>query len=900
MWLFSGALVAACMLGLSLPVPRWIPLLLLMCAWLLRPHGQRRLAWCLWLLAGALWGAQGLHQGLSGWLPHALEGESLEITGRLTGLPESAEVSDGVQRWRLVLNQVHPSSEHRDWAGPHRVRLSAWGYPGPFKAGDELRLKVRLRRPRGLVNEGSMDSARLDLARGISARGSVRQVLDHEHRPRSPQALRQHFSEEVHGRLGNAPRAARFLPALVAGDRRHLESRDWKLLQRTGTAHLMAISGLHITLVTGLVWWLGRWLLAPALLAGVRLPGLSAQQLAVVPAMLAACGYAALAGFALPTLRALVMNLVALVALVLRVRPRFPDALGAALFVLLLMDPLAALDNSFWLSFVAVAMLLLLAVGGADASRFAGALRVQAVLATGLGALTGWLFLYWGLLAPVANLVMVPLFSLLIVPLALGGALLPGAGILLDGAAWLLEGSWLALTWLDRVNPMLAPPASALAMALVMIAVLLAFLPRLGVPRWLALFLLLPWLFPRHEPPAPGEFDLVVMDVGQGQAIAARTRNHLVLYDLGPAWPGGDAGRAVVRPWLRRQPQSLSMALASHGDSDHAGGLSSLVDLVPPEALFSGEPERVAGSRPCRRGQHWRYDGVDFRVLWPDPDKNIRRSNNRSCVLHIEGRAGSVLLTGDITRAVEYWLAERHAGPVTVLQVPHHGSSTSSSYTLLRALAPERAVASTGHGNPFGHPAQNIARRYRELGIPLHVTATSGMIVFHLRHSHNAAPLEWRTRHPRPWRPDTDASVLELPDLLERIGRAGIRGFRGLDDAPHPVVLGGGAGHRGGTILDAASFAPGAPGSARARPAALEAGQAGSTLHCLAQPGVSTRADPRHRAAQRLPGPGNHEGKHPGNRRAGGPRAGTFSQHPWNHRRDHTASGPAGHGDRHD
>ncbi len=760
MWLFSGALAAACMLGLSLPAPRWIPLLLLCFAWFLHRAGRARLAWPLWLLAGLLWGAQGLHQGLSAWLPPALEGETLEITATVADLPQSRPVREGLLRWRLVLDDVRAELPGARWDNPGRIRVSVWDHPGPFTAGDELRLKVRLRRPRGLVNEGSMDSARLDLARGVAARGSIRRVLERTPRPGSPAALRQRFSEDVHERLEDYPLAARLLPALVAGDRRHLESRHWSLLQRTGTAHLMAISGLHITLVTGMVWWLARWLLAPVLITGRGRPAaVSAQQLAVIPALLAACGYAALAGFALPTRRALVMNLVALLSLAFRVRPPFPGALGVALLVLLLMDPLAVLDNSFWLSFLAVAMLLLLAVAGGDGGRFAVTLRVQAVLATALGALTGWLFLHWGALSPVANLFMVPLFSLLVVPLALGGALLPGGGMMLDGAARLVEGSWQALAWLDRFNPMLTPPGTALAMALVMLAVLLICLPRLGLPRWLPLFLVLPWLVPRHDPPAPGEFDLVVMDVGQGQAIAVRTRNHLVLYDLGPAWPGGDAGRTVVRPWLRRQPQSVSKTLVSHGDSDHAGGLSSLMDLVPAQALLSGEPDRVAGSRACSRGQRWRHDGVEFRVLWPEPDSSIRQSNNRSCVLRINGQAGSALLTGDITRPVEFWLAERYDEPVTVLQVPHHGSATSSSYTLLRTLSPQRAVVSAGHRNPFGHPAEAIVRRYRELGIPLHGTAEAGMIVFRLRHSHNAAPLEWRTRHPRPWRPETGVSV---------------------------------------------------------------------------------------------------------------------------------------------
>lgn len=745
MWIFSLAVLISCFAGLTLPIPLWLPIAMLLAAWHWR---HLRASLCVVLLAGVGWGAGGLYQAQQHWLPPSMEGQVVELRGRVTGLPRSEPLGNS-RRWLLELKDIElVGADHPDWRGIRYLRLSLWGWDGPVRAGDRLHVRARLSRPRGWVNQGSSDRARLDLARAVGAGGSVREVLDQQPGHRTLDRYREDFSARVADTLHSTPVAQALLPALLAGDRRGMETSHWERLQRTGTAHLMAISGLHITLVSGVVWWLARWLLVARLASGGRL---SAQQWAVIPAFLAAIGYAALAGFALPTVRALLMTSVALAALAWRLRPALPSALGCALFVVLLFDPMAVFDNSFWLSFGAVALLLLLAGAGAT-----GLVRMQLTLSLGLGALASWMFLHWGLVSPLANLVMVPLFSLLIVPLSLAGGLLPGADGLLVLAAWLVEGSWLGLGWLERINPQLAPPLSVGVVLLVMVAVLLLSLPSLPFPRWLPLFLVLPWLLPDSGRPAAGEFDVIFFDVGQGQAIAVRTRDHLILYDLGPGWPGGDAGQRVIAPWLRRTGLRPDLVFVSHGDLDHVGGLSGLREHIDENSLYSGEPNRVPGSQPCLRGQQWQIDGVLVEVLWPKTGIELRAPDNRSCVLRVSSSTGSLLLTGDIAHPVEYWLSERHAGPVDVLQVAHHGSNTSSSYTFLRAFQPATAVASAGHRNRFGHPTEEIRRRFAELDIPLLVTAETGMIVFPMRDQDNAGPVMWRERHRRPWRPDTD------------------------------------------------------------------------------------------------------------------------------------------------
>ncbi|HCE39404.1 MAG TPA: DNA internalization-related competence protein ComEC/Rec2, partial [Alcanivorax sp.] len=246
--------------------------------------------------------------------------------------------------------------------------------------------------------------------------------------------------------------------------------------------------------------------------------------------------------------------------------------------------------------------------------------------------------------------------------------------------------------------------------------------------------------------PPPGRVDLVVFEVGQGQALALRTAGHLVLYDAGPGWNGGSAMARVVVPWLRRHGLRPDVTVISHGDGDHAGGLE---DLPWPGRLLAGEPDRVPGAAPCRAGQHWRFDGVDFRVLWPR-DRDWQ-GNDASCVLRVDAVGASLLLTGDITKAVEYRLLGKVA-PVDVLQLAHHGSASSSADAWVASLAPRWAVASVGYANRFRHPAPDLVAGLEAAGVTVLRTDRTGMIVFRLGGLDNAALVEkWRRDHGRPW-----------------------------------------------------------------------------------------------------------------------------------------------------
>jgi competence protein ComEC len=269
--------------------------------------------------------------------------------------------------------------------------------------------------------------------------------------------------------------------------------------------------------------------------------------------------------------------------------------------------------------------------------------------------------------------------------------------------------------------------------------------------------LLLPALLWQVPRPAPGQFDVLAADVGQGQAVLVRTAGHSLLYDAGPRFASGDAGERVLVPLLYALGERLDMLVLSHGDEDHTGGAPAvLARQAQARVLGSLQPGHpVRGLRPvtaCSAGQAWDWDGVRFTVLHPPPAgqgaaaRAQPGSNGRSCVLRIEapGRAGApgaaAILAGDLERAQEQELVAA-AAPLRadLLLVPHHGSKTSSSAAFIDAVQPHLALVQAGYRNRFGHPAPAVAARYRERGIPLVATPQCGAAQWS-----SAAARQWR------------------------------------------------------------------------------------------------------------------------------------------------------------
>ncbi|UNK59163.1 DNA internalization-related competence protein ComEC/Rec2 [Pseudoxanthomonas daejeonensis] len=727
---------AVAVLGLPwlLPVPAlWGLLVVGLPAWAWRWNGRAVGA----LLAGAGWAALGAGWALAGWLPPELEGREVGLSGRVLDLPQH-EVRR--TRFQFVVDaddSVPPPLRGR------RLQLAWYDDFGAREAGPRMALQpgsrwqfqARLRAPRGLANPGGFDAGRHALAQRIAATGYVRSP--HLARELAPAAGIDAWRDAMAGRIaGSVPSSSsRFVRALALGDTRGLADTDWETLRAVGLTHLVAISGFHVGLVAGFAAWLAMaaWWLWPAL--GRRWPR---PQAAAVAAVLGAAGYAAVAGFALPTVRtALMIAVVAAARLVRRPLDAW-QALALALLAMLLVDPLAVLQSGFWLSFAGVAWLVwCLPAQGGERHLLRDFFAAQGVATLGLLPLGAVLFLQASLAGPVANLLAVPWWSLVVVPLSLLGtaleALHAGAGTW----AWRLaatcfEPSWavfermaaspFALVWL--------PEGRAWALPLALLGAFWWLLPR-GLPgRPLALLLWLPLLWPPRDLPAPGAVELNVIDVGQGLSVLVRTRNHALLYDAGPAIRDGyDAGERAVLPALRALGvSSLDRVVLSHADQDHAGGWPAVQRGMPVSVSLAPARAPVAAQGACEAGRRWSWDGVEFAFLHP-PVHFPYLGNEASCVLRIASLHGAVLLPGDIGEVVERRLL-REPGLLRadVVLVPHHGSGGSSSAAFIAATGARVAVVAAGHGNRFGHPRPEVVRRWQRQGAEVLATSHSGAI----------------------------------------------------------------------------------------------------------------------------------------------------------------------------
>jgi competence protein ComEC len=700
-------------------------------------------------------------------LPHALEGVDLVVTGRVVDLPQTGPQGlrfrfepESAARVRDAATPVHlPERLAIGWTTGWHEDATLTPPQASLRAGQRWTFTLRLRRPHGNLNPHGFDMELQWFEQGIGATGYVRDgpqpprlVAPAAGEPvaRMRQAVRDAIVETVADR-----RAAGVLAALAIGDQSAILREDWDLFRATGIAHLVSISGLHVTMFA--------WVAGAAIGAAWRRSARACLWLAAPHAarwggVAAALGYAVLAGWGVPAQRTVwMLALVALLASCSLAWPWMLVLLGAAVLVAVL-DPWALLQPGFWLSFVAVGVLMASDPARASADRPASHPDADAPPATGWrrllplaraaadGVRTQWtatlgltplglvFFQQVSLVGLLANLVAIPLVTLLVTPLALLGVLCAplwqlGAVLVQALSAWLgWLASWPGAVWTVGVAPAWAQAAGLLA-ALVLI------LPWPWRLRCLALPLALPLLMPPRALPEPGRFELLAVDVGQGTAVLVRTRAHLLLFDAGPQYArDSDAGQRVLLPLLRaRGERRIDTLVLSHRDIDHVGGARSLLRAMPVGTLLSSlEPEHPllelgAPHRRCEAGQAWTWDGVRFEVLRPPAADHGRllKPNALSCVLRVSGSApgsGSALLTGDIERDQELALvmATAAAGQALrsdVLVVPHHGSRTSSSAALLDAVRPRVAVFQAGYRNRFGHPAPDVLARYHARGI---------------------------------------------------------------------------------------------------------------------------------------------------------------------------------------
>lgn len=690
----------------------------------------------LFFVAGAAWACLRADLILKEQLPAELEGRDVVVEGVIATVPEPTEY--GV---RFVLDVERAAADGAPVMRVSRVRLTAHALR--LHASERWRFTVRLKRPHGLQNPGGFDYEAFLFREHIRATGYVR---DEDHAVRLGDADGFYRINRWRQTLGERMRAAmpdlaqtELIVALANGDAGGVTDAQWETLRATGTLHLVAISGLHITLVAGVVYWLVRFLWSLPGFTVLRWP---AQLAGAAGGLLAAAFYAALAGFVVPTQRALIMLGVAMGAVLLRRRLPPVQLLAAALLLVLLLDPFAVMAPGFWLSYAAVAVIIYVMHGRPGAVpwyRKWGYL--QWAIAVGMLPLTLWLFQRVSLVAPVANLLAVPVFDLLAVPLALAGAFCASAGVE-SLAAWVFAAADGLLGWLWHALEFLAtlehvqwiqhrPPLWALACGVVGVALLLA--PRGWPARAVGAIWLLPMLLLRPAGPGPGEIWFTLLDVGQGLAAVVRTQAHTLVFDTGARWSArSDAGRGVVVPYLRAYGiERVDTLIVSHGDNDHAGGAASVASTFAVDRILTGT-SKVAGE-PCRAGLHWSWDSVEFTVLSPDGEPG--KHNDASCVLRVRGPHGAILLPADIEKKAERRLIERegHAGlAADILVAPHHGSRTSSTPEFLDAVHPRYVAFPVGYRNRYRHPHPLVLERYRAADVRLYDSPSAGAIEFRL------------------------------------------------------------------------------------------------------------------------------------------------------------------------
>ncbi len=718
----------------------------------------RRWIFCAAACAGSAWALAFALFRMADALPPELEKTDILIEGYIAAIPETRETET---RFEFDVEAV---DEPAHAAVPRHIRLAWYRNAVVPEAGERWRLKVRLKPPRGMMNPGGMDYEGWLFSRNIRATGYVRDSAENQRLGRKPGWRDvESWRQALHDRLMSVLAGREFagvLEALAMGSESGITAAQWDLLRRTGTTHLVAISGSHIALIAGWCFVLVR--AAASRFGGGRW---SPPAVAAMFALGAALLYSALAGFAIPTRRALIMIAIVTGGILGRRHMQPLHTLGLACLAVLTADPLAALAPGFWLSYTAVALIwLTLAHRLGRPGPVATLWRMNWATSLGLAPL---LLLFFGqipLASPLANLLAIPVIGLIVIPLTLIGSLLlwidtTTAAMVFDIAEFLLHWTWRVLEWLGAPASVVwnrpQPPFWTIPLALLGTGLLLA--PRGFPSRWLGLVLVLPALTRTADRLPPGAFELTVLDVGQGSSAVVRTRHHALVFDTGSRLSERfDMGSAVIVPFLRHAGvHRVDTLVISHGDNDHSGGTGSLLRSMPAGLLYSSAPELLPPNRgiSCLTGQDWTWDGVRFAFLSPEL-QGEGNDNDQSCVLAVSNRRHRVLFTGDIERLAELRLVQRYGQTLAsdILVVPHHGSKTSSTGTFLRRVRPRYALISAGYRNRFGFPHPDVLRRLRETSAVVLNTANEGAITFRLDPGGDLAPpRSYRREHRRYW-----------------------------------------------------------------------------------------------------------------------------------------------------
>jgi len=656
--------------------------------------------------------------------------QDAELVGIVCGIPGKS-----AKRLSFYLNVIKAKSAAT--ALPvKKIKLNWYGKYYDLHPGQIISLTARIKTPRGFKNATGFDYGRWLLQTGVDATGYVKAklpvaIIGHSARFIDKlHKVRFELKREIKNKVQKQNLAALFL-ALLIGDRSEISQKQWQTLQTTGTAHLLAISGLHLGLVAGAAFYLLSFALSFVRLNFIRL---NILKLASFGAVSAGGAYALMAGLAIPTQRALIMLATGLVLIMLKHRvSMFSGLLWAMLFCLLL-EPFAILSASFWLSFSAVFWIMVVIKFHATGNKYLLLIKIQLVLALGLLPILNSFNLPVSSVGVLANIFVLPIISFIGLPLLLLALITIDTFIsswLFKFAEYVFTIIWQILEFLQAFNTPIfnMPTAGVFLTALLLIGILLNLLPR-GLPgKYAGLVLLGTLLFFAPDRPNLGEARISILDVGQGQAVLIETKGHNMLYDTGPQYGlNGNAVGRIIKPLLQAKSiKFLDKVMLSHFDTDHAAGIHELVEKITIGNIMAPIVKPKLDNFLCHKDQKWQWDDVTFEVLHPRESTNFS-GNDASCVLRISTGASSVLLTGDIGKKVEQNLVIHGLQQANVLALAHHGSKTSSTGIFLDKVKPDYAIVSSGYKNQYRFPHKSVVGRVRERKIKLFNTANDGAV----------------------------------------------------------------------------------------------------------------------------------------------------------------------------
>ncbi|WP_084621672.1 DNA internalization-related competence protein ComEC/Rec2 [Vibrio ezurae] len=601
----------------------------------------------------------------------------------------------------------------------------------PMKLGETWRVSADIKPIYGLLNEAGFDAEKHYFSQRVLAQAKVTEVVERINLA----DLRGRWFHDIYRQTVNF-KSQPLMLALLFGERSLIDKQQWQNLKQTGLAHLIAISGLHIGLAYIVGWWLGH---------GIRIAMPNLIWLPVLCAVTVACFYAWLAGFSLPTQRALVMCLIASLMLLLSLRISHWRVLWLTLAIVLAISPMSAVSSSLWLSVGAVSVILL-ALDHAKAAnnpplmrtdtinrRWQTWLRVQLYLSLGLAPISALFLGGVAWLSFVFNAFAIPLVSFYVVPLLLAGIVINPVSVSIAHTLFVMADKGLGILQLLISS---AQPYSVLwveASSAQIFCMLMVFCVGClrGVIRIVALCTVLGYgVVSSASLPMPTQtpnWQVDVLDVGHGLAVLIESEGKVVLYDTGSRWQEGSMAESVIAPILRRRGLGIDALFISHWDNDHQGGMDVLIEQFSPRFVFT--PQQAIHTLPCIQGQFWWWQGLHFQILWP-PKLVTRAFNPHSCVVRVSDGRHSILLTGDIDAVAEYHLAHQRLKSDVII-VPHHGSNTSSTTPFIKNVAADIAIVSTAKQGRWSLPSQKVINRYKTLGTKWFETGNHGQVTVH-------------------------------------------------------------------------------------------------------------------------------------------------------------------------